>query len=99
MGGLDFCLTSLFITEHISTPNITTDIYLLYNIGLCFLVANTVTGIIGGRRSDLLSQQRESGEYPGYGMEIYSWNKCGWLEEKLQKLDSLQIKMHIGYAF
>ena len=27
----------------------------------------------------------------------YSSNKCGWLEEKLQKLGSLQIKMHVYY--
>ena len=58
------------------------------------ILTNTVTGIIGGRGSDLLSQQRESG---GYGVEIYSSNKCGWLQEKLQKLGSLQIKMHVCF--
>ena len=66
MGGLAFLsYLSLFIIEHIATPNII--VAMLYNIGLCFLAKNTVTRIIGGRRAELLSQQKESG---GYGVEI-----------------------------
>ena len=69
--------------------------YLKYSPTL-LLATNTVTGIIGGGGAFLTFTKRVRGSM-AKGWR-YSWNKCGWLGEKLQKLGSFANKYaHNGY--